>query len=89
MSRIEPLSPATTPELAETFAAYEKALGFVPNSVLIMQRRPKMVKALGASPRPSGIRTARCRRRSSACSRTSRAAPTAASTAWRIPRAAR
>jgi uncharacterized peroxidase-related enzyme len=48
MSRIEPLSPATTPELAETFAAYEKALGFIPNSVLIMQRRPKMVKALAA-----------------------------------------
>jgi uncharacterized peroxidase-related enzyme len=48
MARIEPLPPETTPELADTFANYVKALGYMPNSVLIMQRRPKMVKALGA-----------------------------------------
>jgi uncharacterized peroxidase-related enzyme len=48
MSRITPLPPETTPELADTFANYVKALGYMPNSVLIMQRRPKMVKALGA-----------------------------------------
>lgn len=48
MARLETLPPETTPELKEAFAAYEKSLGFVPNSVLIMQRRPKMVKALAA-----------------------------------------
>ena len=42
--RLAPLPPA--PELAEAFAVYQKSLGFVPNSVLIMQRRPKMVRAL-------------------------------------------
>jgi uncharacterized peroxidase-related enzyme len=45
-SRLPPLPAETTPELREAFAQYEKSLGFVPNSVLIMQRRPKMVKAL-------------------------------------------
>ena len=44
--RIEPLPKDADPGLAEAFAQYEKSLGFVPNSVLIMQRRPKMVKAL-------------------------------------------
>src|ERR671914_1256387 len=44
--RLEPLPKDAHPELAEAFAQYEKSLGFVPNSVLIMQRRPKMVKAL-------------------------------------------
>ena len=48
MARIEPLPPETTPDLQETFAMYVKSLGFTPNSVLIMQRKPKMVKALGA-----------------------------------------
>jgi uncharacterized peroxidase-related enzyme len=42
--RLAPLPPA--PALNNEFAAYEKSLGFVPNSVLIMQRRPKMVQAL-------------------------------------------
>lgn len=42
--RLAPLPPA--PELADAFAGYQKSLGFVPNSVLIMQRRPKMVRAL-------------------------------------------
>jgi uncharacterized peroxidase-related enzyme len=44
--RLSPLSADAAPELREAFAQYEKSLGFVPNSVLIMQRRPKMVKAL-------------------------------------------
>lgn len=44
--RLDPLPKEARPELAEAFAQYEKSLGFVPNSVLIMQRRPKMVKAL-------------------------------------------
>ncbi len=46
MSRIEPLARNHTPELDNAFAAYERSLGFVPNSVLIMQRRPKLVQAL-------------------------------------------
>jgi uncharacterized peroxidase-related enzyme len=41
--RLAPLPPDAT--LGREFAAYEKSLGFVPNSVLIMQRRPKLVRA--------------------------------------------
>lgn len=44
--RMEPLAQDAHPELREAFAQYESSLGFVPNSVLIMQRRPRMVKAL-------------------------------------------
>jgi alkylhydroperoxidase family enzyme len=39
-------SPEHSPELKETFEQYRKTLGFIPNSVLIMQRKPKMVKGL-------------------------------------------
>lgn len=47
MSRLEPLDLNLHPdELKTAFDQYNKSLGFVPNSVLIMQRRPKMVKAL-------------------------------------------
>jgi alkylhydroperoxidase family enzyme len=46
MPRLAPLPADARPELRDAFAQYEKTLGFVPNSVLIMQRRPKMVKAL-------------------------------------------
>ena len=46
MLRLAPLSPEATPELKESFQQYRRSLGFVPNSVLIMQRRPKVVKAL-------------------------------------------
>ena len=46
MARIEPLSPEGSPELKEAFEQYRRALGFIPNSVLIMQRRPKLVNAL-------------------------------------------
>ena len=44
--RIAPLPQETTPELADAFQTYVKVLGFVPNSVLIMQRKPKIVQAL-------------------------------------------
>jgi len=44
--RLAALPLDATPELKESFATYVKSLGFVPNSVLIMQRRPKLVKAL-------------------------------------------
>ncbi|MDQ6880585.1 MAG: carboxymuconolactone decarboxylase family protein [Pseudomonadota bacterium] len=46
MSRLKPLPALEHPDLAAAFAAYQRSLGFVPNSVLILQRRPKMVKAL-------------------------------------------
>ena len=42
--RLEPLPPS--PELADVFASYQRLIGFIPNSVLIMQRRPKMARAL-------------------------------------------
>lgn len=44
--RLAPLPPETTPELAGAFQTYVRVLGFVPNSVLIMQRKPKLVQAL-------------------------------------------
>lgn len=46
MPRLAPLSPEATPQLKESFEQYRRSLGFVPNSLLIMQRRPKMVRAL-------------------------------------------
>lgn len=48
MAHLEPLPPETTPELAEDFAIFEKILGFIPNSLLTMQRRPQMVAGFGA-----------------------------------------
>ncbi|MCB2031772.1 MAG: carboxymuconolactone decarboxylase family protein [Rhodoferax sp.] len=42
--RLEPLPPS--PELADVFAGYQNLIGFIPNSVLIMQRRPRMARAL-------------------------------------------
>ncbi len=43
--RMQPLPESHTPELKEQFETSRKNLGFVPNSVLIMQRKPKLVKA--------------------------------------------
>ena len=48
MARLQPLPIDAVPELADSWKVYLKALGFVPNSVLILQRKPKMVKALAA-----------------------------------------
>ena len=45
MARMKPLPPDATAELQEQFAHFAKTLGFVPNSFLTMQRRPKIVKA--------------------------------------------
>jgi uncharacterized peroxidase-related enzyme len=42
--RLAPLPPEHTPELKEQFDAAHKRMGFIPNSVLIMQRNPKMVR---------------------------------------------
>jgi alkylhydroperoxidase family enzyme len=48
MAHMEPLPPSTSPELAEDFAIFVDILGFIPNSLLTMQRRPQMVKGFGA-----------------------------------------
>jgi len=44
---LKPLPAETTPELREDFAIFERILGFVPNSLLTMQRVPAMVKGFG------------------------------------------
>jgi alkylhydroperoxidase family enzyme len=46
MNRLSPLPPGEGNGLEAAFDTYRRSLGFVPNSVLIMQRRPKMVAAL-------------------------------------------
>src|ERR1044071_8143107 len=43
--RIAPLPPEYSPDLKDQFESMRKNLGFIPNSILIMQRRPKMAKA--------------------------------------------
>lgn len=43
--RLAPLPVGHAPELRDTFEFSRKSLGFVPNSMLIMQRKPKLVKA--------------------------------------------
>jgi uncharacterized peroxidase-related enzyme len=45
MARLKPLSPDTTPELKSHFDFFLGTLGFTPNSVLTMQRKPHLVKA--------------------------------------------
>jgi uncharacterized peroxidase-related enzyme len=45
MSRLKPLPPETTPELKAHFDFFLGTLGFTPNSVLTMQRKPHLVKA--------------------------------------------
>jgi alkylhydroperoxidase family enzyme len=45
VSRLDPLPPDHSPELAQEFASFLKSLGFVPNSVLTMQRQPQLVRA--------------------------------------------
>jgi uncharacterized peroxidase-related enzyme len=44
--RLAPLPPEHTPELKDAFEAMKKNLGFVPNSILILQRKPKIARAL-------------------------------------------
>jgi uncharacterized peroxidase-related enzyme len=58
MSRLDPLPPETTPELKPYFDFFLGTLGFTPNSVLTMQRKPKLVQAFaqlnGAVMDPAG-----------------------------------
>ena len=48
VARLDPLPPDATPELKDQFASFSKSLGFVPNSVLTMQRNPALVRAFVA-----------------------------------------
>jgi uncharacterized peroxidase-related enzyme len=45
MPRLQPLPPETTPELKDHFDFFLGTLGFTPNSVLTMQRKPRLVQA--------------------------------------------
>lgn len=47
MSRLDPLPLESDPAVALALEGARRALGFVPNSMLIMQRRPQLVQALG------------------------------------------
>lgn len=44
-ARLDPLPPGHSPDLKEEFDSFFKTLGFVPNSVLTMQRKPALVRA--------------------------------------------
>jgi uncharacterized peroxidase-related enzyme len=46
MSRIPPLPADASADLRETMETYRRHLGYVPNSPLVLARRPKIVKAL-------------------------------------------
>jgi alkylhydroperoxidase family enzyme len=46
--RLPPLPPEHSPELKGHFDSFFKSLGFVPNSVLTMQRKPNLVRAFVA-----------------------------------------
>lgn len=46
MAHVKPLPADANSELKDTFQTYLHHLGYMPNTVLIMQRRPKLVKAL-------------------------------------------
>ena len=48
MARMDPLPAGARPELAATFAAFERILGVVPNILLMMQRRARIVAAFEA-----------------------------------------
>lgn len=48
MSRLTPLPIESMPELAELLPHFQRGLGFVPNSVRIMARRPNLAKAFAA-----------------------------------------
>jgi alkylhydroperoxidase family enzyme len=46
--RLDPLPPEHSPALKAQFDSFFQSLGFVPNSVLTMQRKPKLVQAFVA-----------------------------------------
>lgn len=44
MAHMQPLPKGAHPELADAFGTFERILGFVPNSLLTMQRKPSIVQ---------------------------------------------
>lgn len=48
MARLAPLPIGSVPELNDVFEQYKKGGHFIPNSQLILQRKPKLVRALRA-----------------------------------------
>jgi uncharacterized peroxidase-related enzyme len=48
MARVEPLSREEARELDDAFAPVEERMGFLPNSMLTMARRPEILRALAA-----------------------------------------
>lgn len=48
MAHLEPLAADTHPRLTDDFATFERILGFLPNSLLTMQRCPEIVEGFGA-----------------------------------------
>lgn len=44
MAHLDPLPEDETPELEAEFETFEEILGFVPNSLLSMQRKPEIVE---------------------------------------------
>ena len=52
MPRLEPLPPGTVPEVAEIFEKIQASGHYIPNSQLILQRKPAILRAfrgLGAA----------------------------------------
>lgn len=48
MAHLDPLPEDESPELADDFETFEEILGFVPNSLLTMQRKPAIVEGFEA-----------------------------------------
>ena len=48
MARLNPLPVGSVPELDDVFDQYKASGHFIPNSQLILQRKPKIVRALRA-----------------------------------------
>lgn len=48
MAHLDPLPEDATPELQADFETFEDILGFVPNSLLTMQRKPEVVEGFHA-----------------------------------------
>ena len=48
MARIAPLPVGSVPELNDIFDQYKSSGHFIPNSQLILQRKPKIVRAIRA-----------------------------------------
>lgn len=54
MTRLPPLDRESIPtELEPVLSMVESAMGFLPNSLLIMARRPSLVQAFAGLQRPS------------------------------------